>query len=153
MKISARVAFYLKGNSETSDWISIGYKRTGEQEWDVLTEQGETIGRCWGPPHARMFSFGEKGHRSFHLQRLPTEKHYEVNDPWLEPSQKTLDNTVDFPVAPPDDEAQPKRTDEKTRERKRAHARLYESFEDSHRARKARKLRELAEKLEREAPK
>lgn len=149
MKISARVSFYSKGNVETSEWIPIGYKRTGEQEWDVLTEKGETIGRCWGPPHARMFSFGVDGHRGYHLERLPTEKHYEVNDPWVEASQKTSDNTIDFPVAPPDEESQPRRTDDKAR----ARARLGESFADSHRARKARKLRELSEKLEREAPK
>ena len=149
MKISARVTLYSKGNMGTSEWIPIGYKRTGDQEWDVLTEKGEKIGRCWGPSHARMFSFGESGHTGFHLERLPTEKHYEVDDPWVEAGTKSADNTIDFPVAPPDDESQPRRTDGK----ERARARLGESFADSHRARKARKLRELSEKLEREAPK
>lgn len=148
MKISARVTLYTKGNVGTSEWIPIGYKRTGDQEWDVLTEKGEKIGRCWGPPHARMFSFGENGHTGFHLERLPTEKHYEVDDPWVESGKRGTDNTVEFPVAPPDEESNPR----KTADSSKARARLGESFTDSHRYRNARKLRELTEKLEREAP-
>lgn len=159
MKITCRVSLFSRGNVGTSEWIPIGFRKSGDKEWDVLTESGEKIGRCWGPENARMFSFGSDGHTGFHLERLKAEKQWDVADPWVVAAARSSDNTVDVAIAPPDDEAQPHfRTAEKTvtldeLAKKKSRARLYQSFSDSHKERALRKVRQLQEKLEQEAPK
>lgn len=149
MKISCRVTLFLRGGGPTA-WIPCGFQKTGNQEWDVVTEAGETIGRCWGRPDARMFSFGADGHTGFHLERLPEAKQWDVEIASRERSQA---NITDFPLAPPDDEAQPRREGGRAEaERRRAYARLGETIGESIRRKKAEKMKALREKLEREAP-
>lgn len=172
MKITCRVSLFARGGVGSSNWIPIGFRKVGEREWDVMTEAGEKIGRCWGPENMRMFSFGTEGHTGFHLERLATEKQWDVADPWVVAAERASDNTVDVSVAPPDDEAQPHFTPEayakRIRERadyhakvgreseeiqkRKARARLSQSFSDSHRDRALRKIHELQEKLEKESP-
>lgn len=116
----------------------------------MVTEAGEIIGRCWGRPDARMFSFGSDGHTGFHLERLPEAKQWDVE---IVSNERSQANVTDFPLAPPDDEAQPRR--EAPAKPRRGYTSLTETLGDSIRrknAQKAEKMRELREKLEREAP-
>lgn len=146
MKITARVRLFGRGELGTTQWIPIGFFKTGEREWDVVAETGETIGRCWGPPDARQFCFGSDGNRGFHMERLPDAKAWDVE---IAERPRAPANVVDFPLAPPDEEAQPRT--QADREYARRKARVGMNWHDARAYRekqKAERLRAFAEAIE-----